>query len=89
MNPYTIVNLINTLVNFYSTLIVIWCLLTWIPMKRDGLLADIAAVIESLVNPYLNLFRKMMPSTMGIDFSPVIAVLALTVAERLLISIIL
>ena len=32
------------LVNFYSTLIVIWCLLTWIPMKRDGLLADIAAV---------------------------------------------
>ena len=84
MNPYTIVNLINTLVNFYSTLIVIWCLLTWIPMKRD-----IAAVIGSLVNPYLNLFRKMMPSTMGIDFSPVIAVLALTVAERLLISIIL
>lgn len=89
MNPYTIVNLINTLVNFYSTLIVIWCLLTWIPMKRDGLLADIAAVIGSLVNPYLNLFRKMMPSTMGIDLSPVIAVLALTVAERLLISIIL
>lgn len=89
MNPYTIVNLINTLVNFYSTLIVIWCLLTWIPMKRDGLLADIAAAIGSLVNPYLNLFRKMMPSTMGIDFSPVIAVLALTVAERLLISIIL
>ena len=89
MNPYTIVNLINTLVNFYSTLIVIWCLLTCIPMKRDGLLAGIAAVIGSLVNPYLNLFRKMMPSTMGIDFSPVIAVLALTVAERLLISIIL
>ena len=89
MNPYTIVNLINTLVNFYSTLIVIWCLLTWIPMKRDGLLADLAAVIGSLVNPDLNLFRKMMPSTMGIDFSPVIAVLALTVAERLLISIIL
>ena len=89
MNPYTIVNLIDTLFNFYSTLIVIWCLLTWIPMKQDGLLADIAAVIGSIVNPSLNLFRKIMPSTMGIDFSPVIAVLALTVVERLLISIIL
>lgn len=89
MNPYTIVNLIDTLFNFYSTLIVIWCLLTWIPMKQDGLLADIAAVIGSIVNPYLDLFRKIMPSTMSIDFSPVIAVLALTVVERLLISIIL
>lgn len=89
MNPYTIVNLIDTLFNFYSTLIVIWCLLTWIPMKQDGLLADIAAVIGSIVNPYLDLFRKIMPSMMGIDFSPVIAVLALTVVERLLISIIL
>ena len=89
MNPYTIVNLIDTLFNFYSTLIVIWCLLTWIPMKQDGLLADIAAVIGSIVNPYLDLFRKIMPSTIGIDFSPVIAVLALTVVERLLISIIL
>lgn len=89
MNPYTLVQLIQTLFNFYSTLIVIWCLLTWIPMKQDGLLADIFAVIGSLVTPYLDFFRRIIPSTMGVDFSPVIAIIALTFIERLLVSIIL
>lgn len=89
MNSYTIVRLIYTLVNFYSTLIIVYCLMTWIPMKRDGLLADIFAVISSLVRPYLDLFRRLLPSTMGVDFSPVIAIIALNLIERLLVSIIL
>lgn len=88
MTPYTLVQIIQSLVNFYNTLIIVYCLLTWIPMNPNGLLADIGAVLDSVVGPYLNFFRRMMPPMGGIDFSPVIAVLALTLIERLLIGII-
>ncbi len=36
INVYTIVQLVNTRLNFYSTLIVVYCFMTWIPMKQGG-----------------------------------------------------
>ena len=89
MTPYTLASIIQSLFQFYNFLILAYCLLTWIPMNPNGLLADIGAVLESLVGPFLNFFRRFMPAMVGIDFSPVIAVLALTLIERLLIGILL
>lgn len=88
MTPYTLVQIVDSLINFYNILIIVYCLLTWIPMNPNGLLADIGAVLDSIVGPYLNFFRRIMPPMGGIDFSPVIAVLALTFIERLLVYLI-
>lgn len=88
MTPYTLVQIIDSLINFYNILIIVYCLLTWIPMSPNGLLADIGAVLDGIVGPYLNFFRRIMPPMGGIDFSPVIAVLALTFIERLLVYLI-
>lgn len=88
MTPYTLVQIIDSLINFYNILIIVYCLLTWIPMNPNGLLADIGAVLDGIVDPYLNFFRRIMPPMGGIDFSPVIAVLALTFIERLLVYLI-
>lgn len=88
MTPYTLVQIVDSLINFYNILIIVYCLLTWIPMNPNGLLADIGAVLDGIVGPYLNFFRRIMPPMGGIDFSPVIAVLALTFIERLLVYLI-
>lgn len=88
MTPYTLVQIVDSLINFYNILIIVYCLLTWIPMNPNGLLADIGAVLDGIVGPYLNFFRRIMPSMGGIDFSPVIAVLALTFIERILVYLI-
>lgn len=88
MTPYTLVQIIDSLINFYNILIIVYCLLTWIPMNPNGLLADIGVVLDGIVGPYLNFFRRIMPPMGGIDFSPVIAVLALTFIERLLVYLI-
>ena len=37
-------------------------------------------------NPYLNLFRKIIPPLGGIDISPLFAFLGLRIAEKLIIS---
>lgn len=88
MTPYTLVQIVDSLINFYNILIIVYCLLTWIPMNPNGLLADIGAVLDGIVGPYLNFFRRIMPPMAGIDFSPVIAVLALTFIERILVYLI-
>lgn len=88
MTPYTLVQIVDSFINFYNILIIVYCLLTWIPMNPNGLLADIGAVLDGIVGPYLNFFRRIMPPMGGIDFSPVIAVLALTFIERLLVYLI-
>ncbi len=88
MTLYTLVQIVDSLINFYNILIIVYCLLTWIPMNPNGLLADIGAVLDGIVGPYLNFFRRIMPPMGGIDFSPVIAVLALTFIERLLVYLI-
>ena len=75
--------------NFYELLIVIYCLLSFFPMRQGGLLHDVAAVLDSIVGPYLNLFHRLIPPMAGIDFSPVIALLALSLAERLIFNILL
>lgn len=87
MSPYVIVQVIQTLFNFYSTLVLVYCLLSWFPIRAGGLMADIASVIASLVEPYINLFRRFIPPLGGIDFSPVIAILALTAIERVVVGI--
>lgn len=88
MTPYTLVQIVDSLINFYNILIIVYCLLTWIPMNPNGLLADIGAVLDGIVGPYLNFFRRIMSPMGGIDFSPVIAVLALTFIERILVYLI-
>ena len=88
MTPYTLVQIVDSLINFYNILIIVYCLLAWIPMNPNGLLADIGAVLDGIVGPYLNFFRRIMPPMGGIDFSPVIAVLALTFIERILVYLI-
>lgn len=76
--------LIVNIVDLYTLLIVIYCILTWIPNQR-GLFADITNALGMLVNPYLNLFRKFIPPIgAAIDISPIVAILVLQLIMRFL-----
>ena len=46
---------------FYELLIVIYCLLSWFPMRQGGIVYDFAVVLDRLVGPYLNFFRRIIP----------------------------
>lgn len=87
MFAYQFVSVLNALVNFYEWLVIIWCLLSWFPIGQ-GIIADIAGAIDSLVRPFVNLFRRFIPPIAGIDFSPAIAILALDILQRFIIRLI-
>ena len=75
------------LFEFYEILVVVWCILSWIPFSPDGLLGDVATVIDRIVHPSVGVFQRFIPPVGGLDFSPVIALVVLSFIERLVVGI--
>lgn len=72
------------LVDVYTLIIFVYVLMSWIPQKR-GIIADIDNVLAKLCDPFLNIFKKFIPPIGGmVDISPIVAILALQLAIRLL-----
>jgi YggT family protein len=64
----------------------VYVLMSWFPTAR-GILADINRVLAKVCDPYLNLFRKLIPPLGGmVDVTPIIALLVLQFGVRLLIN---
>lgn len=89
MSLYPVLRAISALVNFYERLVIIWCFMSWFPLREGSLVYDIAVVIDRIVSPYMNLFRRFIPPMGGLDFSPVIALFVLSIGERLLYYVVL
>ena len=88
MLAWGIYNAISSLFNLYEIVIIVWCILSWIPKRPDTLLWDVSSAIDRLVRPYIDLFRRFIPPLGGIDFSPVIAVLALSLIEMVVLRLV-
>ena len=63
----------------YSYLLIIRVLLTWFPNLdwSNPLLSNLSAITD----PYLNLFRGIIPPIGGLDISPILAFLLLNFAQ--------
>ena len=72
-----IINLIDNLFGLYFLLIILYCFMSFFPRldRNSGILGAITAIVE----PYLALFRKIIPPVGGLDFSPIIALFVLQV----------
>lgn len=68
---------LNSLIDAYIWVIVIWCLLSWFPNARGTRLGEI---IDRLVEPYMSWFN-FIPPLGGISFSPVVAIFVLYLAQ--------
>ena len=83
---FNVISFVMRLFDFYQVLIVIWAILSWFPMPREGVLSDIVGAIDSIVSPYINLFRRIIPPFGGIDFSPIAAIVVLQLIRRFAIG---
>ena len=55
----------------------------------DTPIGAVRAALDSLVDPFLNPIRRVLPSTGMADFSPIVLWLLIEVVERILIQILL
>ena len=81
--------LIVSVGNVYSMIIFVYVLMSWIPlMGKRGIICDIERVLGKLCDPYLNLFKKLIPPIGGmVDVTPIIALLVLQFVVRVLVRI--
>ncbi len=70
--------ILRDLFQLYSYMMIAWIILSWIPNLRT---APIVVVLGRLVEPYLSLFRRIIPPMGGIDFSPIIAFFVYRIIE--------
>lgn len=79
-----LLRLLSSLVDIYTILIFVRCLLTWIP-NNTGVMQSVNSVLGKICDPYLNLFKKFIPPIGGtIDISPIVALLVLQLAMRII-----
>lgn len=89
-----VANYVDALFTVFLILIITRIVLSWIQMFRPipynmPLRATIGFVEES-VDPYLNVFRRMIPPIggggMGIDLSPMIGIILLIIVQGLVVG---
>jgi len=68
---------LTRLLDFYSLLIFVYVIMSWFPMRSDGIFADLYRVLGSLAEPYIGIFRRIVPTAGAVDFSPLVALLVL------------
>lgn len=72
---------INTLIYFYSILIVLRIFMSWLPsIDWDK---QPVKFIRIITDAYLDIFRRFIPPFGGLDFSPIVALLFLNLLQML------
>ncbi len=80
--------LIIGLANAYTTIIFVYVIMSWIP-NSTGIVGDIYRVLGKICDPYLNLFKRLIPPIGGmVDVTPIIALLVLQLVVRFVVGLI-
>jgi YggT family protein len=86
MTGAALANILSRVIWLYGLLIIVYVLMSWFPVK--GALYDVYRVLGSVVEPYLKLFRRIVPPIGMVDISPIVALIALQLVGRALVSLI-
>jgi len=82
---------VSTLSLVYLVLIFIRILTSWIPrMPYNRYLAAFLKFVSDVTDPYLNLFRRILPPVRmggaGLDLSPIIATFVLIIVSSIVVN---
>ncbi len=78
---------VRTLFNVYLVLIIAYIITSWIRLPYNVWLNRVQRFLYDVVDPYLRIFRRFVPGLplggMGLDLSPIFAIIVLIVAREL------
>ncbi len=88
-----IADYINTLTLVYLVLIFVRIIMSWIPrIPYNRFLAGFLKFVSDVTDPYLNLFRRILPPVRlgpgALDLSPIVATFVLIIVSTIVTNII-
>ena len=73
---------VKYLFNFYEYSMLAYILTSWFPQIKNNFIVEF---LEAICEPYLKIFRKIIPPFGMLDISPIEALVVLSVIENLII----
>jgi YggT family protein len=88
-----IADYVNALFLVYLILIFVRILLSWIPrLPYNPLLHAVVTFVHDVTNPYLRVFRRVLPPVGGggfaLDLSPIVAIIVLYILRAIVVGLI-
>jgi YggT family protein len=77
---------VNIFVGVYVLLILAFIVMSWVRLPYSIWLNRIQRFLYDVCDPYLRLFRKILPPFGPLDLSPMVGVLVLVLVERIVIA---
>ncbi|HEO8420698.1 MAG: YggT family protein [Niallia sp.] len=72
-----IILVLAKLLQYYSYALIIYILMSWIPSARE---TSIGVFLAKVCEPYLEVFRRVIPPIGMLDISPIVAIFVLNLA---------
>ncbi|MEO6867379.1 MAG: YggT family protein [Gaiellales bacterium] len=90
----TVIQVLAAFLTIYTLCVFAWVLLSWLPMiapqaAYNPTVSSIRRFLDSVVLPYIRLFRFIPPVRLGgqlLDLSALVAIIALSFGGRLIID---
>ncbi len=73
--------------NVYTLLIIAWIVLSYFRLPYNRFTAISRTFLEDTVQPFVGLFRRLLPRAGMFDFSPMLAIISLQIAGSVLANV--
>ena len=80
-------NFITVFISVYVLIIFAYIIMYWVRLPYSPWLDRVQRFLYDVCDPYLRIFRRLLPSFGAFDFSPIVAVLSLFLIDRVINSI--
>jgi uncharacterized protein YggT (Ycf19 family) len=84
----SIATFIEVFIYVYILLIFAYILMSWIRLPYSPTLSRIQRFLYDVCDPYLRLFRRVLPPLGPLDLSPIVGIFVLVIAQRLLVALV-
>jgi uncharacterized protein YggT (Ycf19 family) len=81
----TVVSFLTALYWVYTILILIYIILSWVQLPYNVWIGRLRTFLHDTVEPYLRVFRSMIPPIGGFDLSPIVALIVLGLGYQVLV----
>jgi YggT family protein len=78
---------IGAFVGVYTLVILLYIITSWLRLPYSPWLNRIQRFLYDVSEPYLRIFRRMLPSFGPLDLSPMIGIIVLVILDRVAVAI--
>jgi len=76
--------LIDTFLLVYLLLVFVYVLLSWVRLPYNVWVRRVSEFLRDVCEPFLRIFRRILPPLGPVDLSPMVAILALIALRRVI-----